>query len=84
METATAPQMVRTYSTGPKYTEEGFRPLSTLLTIDLPYQPPSSPLGVCLWKWRLWFEVTLGASVLEPWEKLVFCTCSRLLVSSVD
>ncbi|KAI0320501.1 hypothetical protein OF83DRAFT_1238921 [Amylostereum chailletii] len=62
---------------------EEWRALSTLFTIDLPYKPPSSRFGAWLWRWRLWFEVTFGASVLEPWEKLVFMAVVTIIISLI-
>lgn len=49
-------------------------PISSLFSIDMaPYKPPRSKLGALLWRKRIWFETTFGASVLEPWEKTLFC-----------
>ncbi|ETW75459.1 hypothetical protein HETIRDRAFT_331489 [Heterobasidion irregulare TC 32-1] len=44
-----------------------------------PYKPPRSKLGALLWRKRIWFETTFGASVLEPWEKTLFYTVLALV-----
>ncbi|KZV76880.1 hypothetical protein PENSPDRAFT_660840 [Peniophora sp. CONT] len=49
-----------------------YRPMSSLFTLELPYKPPSARLGQVLWRWRIWVEITLGASVLTPGEKVAF------------
>ena len=63
------------------HTEEDV-PFSALFAADLPYKPPRSALGRALWRRRVWFEITFGASVLEPWEKLVFSTCTFITWST--
>lgn len=39
--------------------------------LELPYTPPKNPIAACIWRWRLWGEVTFALSMLEPWEKLL-------------
>ncbi|KAI0031326.1 hypothetical protein K488DRAFT_71491 [Vararia minispora EC-137] len=58
-----------------------FRPFSSLLSLELPYHPPTSPLGAWLWKWRLWLEITFGASVLSPGEKIAFIVVWSAILS---
>lgn len=53
-----------------------YRPMSSLFTLELPYKPPSAPLGRVLWRWRMWVEITFGASVLTPGEKIAFSECT--------
>ncbi|KAL4250176.1 hypothetical protein ABKN59_006507 [Abortiporus biennis] len=42
-----------------------------LFQLELPYTSPKSALGRCLWRWRVWFEITFALSMLQPWEKVV-------------
>ncbi|KAI0777970.1 hypothetical protein BC629DRAFT_1441192 [Irpex lacteus] len=43
----------------------------TVFALDLPYRPPTNPIGALIWRKRMWVETTLGLSLLEPWEKLM-------------
>ncbi|KAJ7100626.1 hypothetical protein B0H15DRAFT_769842 [Mycena belliarum] len=40
---------------------------------------PTSPLGVVVWRYRMWFESTFALSMLEPWEKLFLITIFAVL-----
>ncbi|TFY78077.1 hypothetical protein EWM64_g5934 [Hericium alpestre] len=60
------------------------RPLSTLFTLELDsFEPPSSPLGALLWRHRMRFETTLGLSVLEPWEKVLYMLIFMIITTLI-
>ncbi|KAI0339251.1 hypothetical protein BDW22DRAFT_1295767, partial [Trametopsis cervina] len=45
-----------------------------LFGIDLPYRPPKNPIAAFIWRRRIWVEMMLGLSLLEPWEKVTILT----------
>ena len=53
--------------------------VETIFALDLPYRPPTNPVGAFIWRRRMWIETTMGLSLLEPWEKLMSCACFLLL-----
>ncbi|KAH9942682.1 hypothetical protein B0H21DRAFT_750614 [Amylocystis lapponica] len=56
---------------------------ATVLGITLPYRPPRSALGTFFWRKRMWFETTVGFSLLEPWEKIMMIFISYFLLTLV-
>ncbi|EKM53101.1 uncharacterized protein PHACADRAFT_52265, partial [Phanerochaete carnosa HHB-10118-sp] len=44
-------------------------------------RPPKSPVGAFFWRRRVWFETTMGLSVLEPWEKVMILVVFFLLLT---
>lgn len=42
---------------------------AVLFGMELPYNPPKSPVGAFIWWRRMLVETTIGLSALEPWER---------------
>ncbi|KAI0051580.1 hypothetical protein FA95DRAFT_1554401 [Auriscalpium vulgare] len=38
---------------------------------NLPYKSDGNFVARAIWRWRLWFEVTFGIALFEPWERAV-------------
>ncbi|KAI0794892.1 hypothetical protein C8Q75DRAFT_803738 [Abortiporus biennis] len=45
--------------------------MSALFGVVLPYRPPKSPIAAYFWRWRVFLETTSGATVIDPWEKVI-------------